>query len=80
MIDIMKQPIIGFHKDEVGDWVADLACGHTRHVRHNPPWMSRPWVITEEGRQGFLGSRINCKACVEERGERAHTHSTRLDI
>lgn len=80
MIDVMKQPIIGFHKDGVGDWVADLACGHTRHVRHNPPWMSRPWVITEEGRQGFLGSRINCKACDEERGEPAHTHSTRLDI
>ena len=37
----MKQPIVGFHKDEEDDWVADLACGHTQHVRHNPPWQLR---------------------------------------
>lgn len=76
----MKQPIIGFHKDEEGDWVAELACGHSRHVRHNPPWMNRPWVITAEGRQSFLGKRVNCKACDEERGERSHPHSTPLDF
>lgn len=64
----MKQAIIGFHKDEVGDWVADLACGHTRHVRHNPPWIDRPWVTTPKGRQAFLGTRIDCKTCDEDRG------------
>ncbi|MFD2533002.1 DUF3565 domain-containing protein [Gracilimonas halophila] len=61
----MKQPIIGFHKDEVGYWVADLECGHTQHVRHDPPWKLRPWVITEEGRKSKLGMELNCKKCDE---------------
>ncbi|VAW37539.1 hypothetical protein MNBD_CHLOROFLEXI01-957 [hydrothermal vent metagenome] len=59
----MKQEIIGFHQDELGDWVADLACGHTQHVRHNPPLSNRPWVLTEKGRQQFLRFILNCKKC-----------------
>ena len=62
----MEQPIVGFYQDEVGDWVADLACGHTQHVRHNPPFSHRPWVLTAEGRQRFLGFVLNCKLCDEE--------------
>lgn len=61
----MQQPIVGFHLDEAGDWVADLACGHAQHVRHNPPWMNRPWVVTEAGRQATLGEMLNCKRCDE---------------
>jgi len=64
----VKQAIVGFHQDEHGDWVADLACGHTRHMRHNPPWIERPWVTTPEGRQRFLGTLIGCKACDEALG------------
>lgn len=63
----MEQQIIGFHQDEVGDWVADLACGHTQHVRHNPPFSNRPWVLTPEGRQRFLGFVLNCKLCDEQK-------------
>ncbi len=63
----MEQPIVGFHQDEVGDWVADLACGHTQHVRHNPTFSNRPWVLTAVGRQRFLGFTLNCKLCDEER-------------
>ncbi|HYW35953.1 MAG TPA: DUF3565 domain-containing protein [Balneolaceae bacterium] len=59
----MKQSIIGFQKDEEGDWVARLECGHTQHVRHNPPWMNRPWVTTEKGRKGRIGHKLNCKKC-----------------
>jgi hypothetical protein len=62
----MKQAITGFHKDEQQHWVADLACGHTQHVRHNPPWQSRPWVITEEGRASKIGSTLECKKCDDE--------------
>ncbi|HXG22493.1 MAG TPA: DUF3565 domain-containing protein [Methylomirabilota bacterium] len=62
----MKQKIIGFHQDEVGDWVADLACGHTQHVRHNPPWQERPWVTTPEGQQSRIGVELDCKKCEEE--------------
>jgi hypothetical protein len=59
----MKQAITGFHKDEEDDWVAQLACGHTQHVRHNPPWQLRPWVISKEGREEHLGRRLDCKKC-----------------
>jgi hypothetical protein len=59
----MDQPITGFHLDEVSHWVAELACGHFQHVRHNPPWVERPWVITEAGRANMLGQQLNCKKC-----------------
>ena len=62
----MTRAIIGFHKDENEDWVADLDCGHTQHVRHKPPWQNRPWVLTEEGRAKFFGHPLNCKKCDEE--------------
>ncbi len=59
----MQQPIVGFHKDELDDWVAHLACGHTQHVRHNPPWQNRPWVETAESRREMIGSALECKLC-----------------
>jgi hypothetical protein len=59
----MKRKIIGFHQDESGDWVADLECGHGQHVRHNPPWMVRPWVLTAEGRATHIGNELLCKKC-----------------
>ena len=61
----MQQAIMGFHKDEKGDWVARLACRHQQHMRHNPPWINRPWVITEQGREQALGLLIACKKCDE---------------
>ncbi len=61
----MKRKIVGFHRDDEGDWVADLACGHTQHVRHRPPWQNRPWVTTGAGRRGRLGVELECKKCDE---------------
>lgn len=61
----MQQPIIGYHQDEHDDWVADLACGHGQHVRHQPPFMNRAWVLTPGGREQFLGTHLNCKKCEE---------------
>ena len=55
--------IIGFHQDEQGDWVAELACGHTQHVRHQPPWQLRPWVLTLDGRLQHVGHELPCPAC-----------------
>ena len=55
--------IVGFHQDEEHHWVAELECGHTQHVRHDPPWQLRPWVVTPEGRQSFLGATLNCVEC-----------------
>jgi len=62
----VKQPITGFHQDEFGHWVAELACGHNQHVRHDPPWQLRPWVLTEEGRRTRLNETLNCVLCDEE--------------
>ncbi|MCP1727181.1 hypothetical protein J2T60_001146 [Natronospira proteinivora] len=58
--------IIGFHRDEEDHWVADLICGHTQHVRHLPPWINRPWVMTEAGRARMMGYRLRCKQCLDE--------------
>lgn len=59
----MQQPIEGYHLDEEQHWVAELACGHFQHVRHNPPWSNREWVTTAKGRQSKLGFQLNCKKC-----------------
>lgn len=59
----MKSTITGFSLDDQGDWVAELSCGHGQHVRHNPPWMNRPWVLTEAGRQASLGQTLECVKC-----------------
>ena len=61
----VKQPITGFHQDDQGHWVAELACGHNQHVRHDPPWQVRTWVLTEEGRRTRLGETLNCVLCGE---------------
>ncbi|MFH5802690.1 DUF3565 domain-containing protein [Alienimonas sp. DA493] len=59
----MKQPIAGYHQDEEGHWVAQLACGHNQHVRHDPPWTVREWVTTPRGRRGMRGHRLDCPKC-----------------
>ena len=61
----MKQPIAGYHLDAEGHWVAQLECGHNQHVRHEPPFINRPWVVTREGRDAMLGVTLNCKKCDE---------------
>ena len=60
----MKRRIVGFHQDAEAHWVAELECGHNQHVRHNPPWTNRPWVMTSEGRLSKLGYMLSCKKCV----------------
>lgn len=59
----VERRIVAFHQDDEGDWVADLACGHSQHVRHRPPWEVRAWVITASGRDGRIGTMLVCGAC-----------------
>lgn len=59
----MKRAIVGFHEDDAGDPVADLECGHGQHVRHRPPFINRPWVLSESGRAEMLGSELDCVLC-----------------
>ena len=60
--------IVGFHRDDEGPWVAELECGHNQHVRHDPPWQNRPWVVSEPGRAGMLGSTLVCALCATNGG------------
>ena len=62
----MKRKIVGFHQDARKEWVMELECGHARHVRHNPPYQDRAWVLTPEGRQKFIGVLVECKLCDDE--------------
>jgi hypothetical protein len=64
----ISRRIVGFHTDEEGHWVADLDCGHTQHVRHDPPWQVRAWVTTPEGRASRIGTELECVKCVQEAG------------
>ena len=59
----MERAITGYHQDDVGDWVAELACGHNQHVRHDPPFRLRAWVLDPDGRLGRLGTPLNCPLC-----------------
>jgi Protein of unknown function (DUF3565) len=62
----MQRAIIGFRQDERGDWIAELSCGHGVHMRHDPPWLVRDWVLTEEGRKRFIGRVVDCKKCLDD--------------
>ncbi len=59
----MQRAIDGFHQDDLGDWVAELRCGHRQHVRHRPPFTLHPWVATAEGRAAQLGAELPCVLC-----------------
>jgi uncharacterized protein (TIGR00725 family) len=62
----VPRAIRGFHQDHESHWVADLECGHSQHVRHDPPWQVRPWVLTAEGRASRLGVPLGCRICARE--------------
>jgi tellurite methyltransferase len=59
----VQTTIVGFKQDAAGDWIAELACEHSQHMRHRPPWTLRPWVVTEAGRASKLGAEIDCPLC-----------------
>ena len=59
----MIRTIDGFHRDDEGAWVAELSCLHGQHVRHQPPFVERPWVLTGPGRASRVGSEIDCPLC-----------------
>jgi len=59
----MHHAIVSFHPDGDSLWVAKLACGHSQHVRHNPPWQEHPWVTSEAGRSANIGTELDCLYC-----------------
>jgi hypothetical protein len=61
--------LIDFHQDAQGYWVASLSCGHSQHLRHQPPWQNRPWVMTTKQRQARLGEASACGWCAQQATE-----------
>jgi hypothetical protein len=59
----VRRTIVSFGQDDRGDWVADLSCLHRQHVRHQPPFRDRPWVLEESGRAAHIGSELDCPLC-----------------
>lgn len=57
--------VSGFHQDEQGYWVVSLACGHTQHLRHQPPWQNRAWVMDAQRRQALIGQPLRCGWCAQ---------------
>ncbi|MGE8145671.1 DUF3565 domain-containing protein [Pseudomonas frederiksbergensis] len=57
--------ITGFHQDEDGHWVAELSCGHTQHLRHQPPWQSQAWVMDPAQRIEKIGQPFACGWCAQ---------------
>lgn len=62
--------VLSFHRDASGHWSALLDCRHAQPIRHRPPYVNRPWVLTEAGRERHIGTRIDCKQC-KQRQEQA---------
>jgi len=58
--------VTAFEVDDEGHWVARLSCGHTQHVRHDPPLTNRPLVLTASGRARLIGVELDCKHCDAE--------------
>ncbi len=67
----MERAIVGFERDEAGDWVALLECDHRQHVRHNPPWQDRAWVLSADGREERIGRPLECPDCDEDQDDPA---------
>jgi tellurite methyltransferase len=59
----VNRAILGFHRDDAGDWVAELSCLHAQHVRHQPPFRLAPWVLDDGERAARIGSPIDCPLC-----------------
>lgn len=59
----MQRSIVGFHQDDHGDWVAELSCLHNQHLRHQPPFQERGWVLDDAAREDRMGAELDCPLC-----------------
>ncbi len=59
----MRRTIVGWHRGDDGDWVADLSCLHGQHVRHAPPFRLAPWVEDADRRVERIGTAWDCPLC-----------------
>lgn len=55
--------MIGFRRDDDGDWVAELSCLHRQHIRHEPPFWNAAWIEDHEARERRVGQPLDCPLC-----------------
>lgn len=59
----MRRTMTGFHRDDGGDWVAELSCLHRQHVRHRPPIWEAAWIEDDAQRDARIGRPLDCPLC-----------------
>ncbi len=59
----VQRAMTGFRRDELGDWVADLSCLHSRHIRHRPPFSEAAWIEDDAARADRIGQLLDCPLC-----------------
>ena len=59
----MQRAMIGFRRDDDGDWVAELVCLHSQHIRHDPPFWEAAWIEDDEKRAARVGQLLDCPLC-----------------
>ncbi|WP_090239655.1 DUF3565 domain-containing protein [Pseudomonas guineae] len=73
--------VLDFRQDEHGDWLAVLSCGHTQHLRHQPPWQNRAWVLDATQRNAQRGKPFRCGWCeTEHDANEASTERSQDDL
>ena len=65
--------LLDFRQDEDGHWVAMLSCGHTQHLRHQPPWQDRAWVLDPARREAQRGQPFVCGWCLRSEAQDKQT-------
>ena len=73
-----KVRILDFRQDEEQHWVAILSCGHTQHLRHQPPWQNRQWVLDPQRRNAIIGRPFACGWCAAEKAPGSGSDATLL--
>src|SRR5690349_25044473 len=59
----MHRAMTGFRRDDDGDWIAELACLHSQHIRHDPPFWEAAWIEEDDERARRLGQPLDCPLC-----------------
>ena len=61
--------VLDLRQDQEQHWVAVLACGHTQHLRHQPPWQNRHWLLDPQQRNAIIGQPFVCGWCTATAAE-----------
>ena len=62
-MDGVHRAMTGFRRDDDGDWVAELSCLHSQHIRHQPPFWEAAWIEDDEARAERVGEPLACPLC-----------------